>query len=173
MQYKIMAINNTHPTSHRTQVLGVLTRVYTYLANQITVMQLVTTITNLLTPLQAACVFKWVRQSDELWVIFTRMTTFSSIVWSDMWSYMQVVCLMNMLHCVPSRSNYYCKHLLSHIYFARDSAIKSGSYSQDLRYCDSASKNGHTARAWQDMKPFSSLHFLVLNTSRSFKFILV
>ena len=80
MQYKVMAINNTHPTSHRTQVLGVLTRVYTYLANQITVMQLVTPLTNLRTPPQAACVFKGVRQSDELWIFFTRMTTFPSTV---------------------------------------------------------------------------------------------
>ena len=47
--------HNTHPTSHHTQALGVLTRVYTYLANQIAVTQLVTPLTNLLTLPQAAC----------------------------------------------------------------------------------------------------------------------
>ena len=83
MQYKVTAINNTHPTSHRTPALGVLTRVYTYLANRITVMQLATPLTNVLTLPQATCVFKWVRQSDKLWVFFNRMTTFPFIVWSD------------------------------------------------------------------------------------------
>ena len=126
-------------TLHRTKALGVLTRVYTCVANWIAVMQLVTPLTNLLTPPQAACVFKGVRQSDKLWVFFSRMTTFPSIVRSDVWSYRWSV------YIVPlSRSNCYCKHLYRTFILLQDivTPLSRVGRTARARYCESTS---HTA----------------------------